>query len=109
MTEAAGGYSAYRYGLIPAVAVGSALLIFAKYNLRAVGWLTPVALWPASQFHWNTLALPIMHPILAFGLATPIPGLPPWVVLAYLLWRVLSSRRKGVTRERAQSKSVVPS
>lgn len=94
MEEAGGGYSAYRYGPVLAAAVACALLILARYDLRVVGWLTPVAIWPGSQFHWNTLALPVMHPILAVGLAAPVQGLPPWVVLGFLIWRVLRHLRE---------------
>jgi hypothetical protein len=87
MAESNGGFSAYQYGLGVTALVGVALLILAWFDRRAAGWLAPIAVWPASQFHWATLALPLRTPWLAATLAVHVQGLPVVAVLGYILWR----------------------
>jgi hypothetical protein len=78
MDEAGGGYSAYQFPTVLPL-MGMAVIVLARYDFRAAGWLTPIAVWPASQFHWSTLAMPVMTPALAIMLAVNIRG---WVPLA---------------------------
>ncbi len=89
MNESNGGFSAYQYGLGVTALIGAAVLILATIDRRAAGWLAPIAIWPASQFHWATLAMPLRSPWLAAVLAVQIQGLPALAVLGYALWRVL--------------------
>jgi hypothetical protein len=82
MIEANGGYSGFRDPLLFAGA-GLALLVIARRDLRVAGWLAPIALWPGSQFHWSTLAMPVMTLPMAYMLALPAHGLPPVAVMVY--------------------------
>ena len=87
--EAGGGFSGARDPLLfIAGAIGLACLAAIR-DWRAIGWLIVPALWPATQFHYSTLALPVMHPILAVGLAFPINGLPPLTIATYGVWRLV--------------------
>ncbi len=106
MNEADGGFSTggnIALFLMAAVSIVWLILI----DRKAAGWLIVPALWPASQFHYSTLAMPVMHPILALGLALPHIGVPSLVITAYVLWRVLErrmadrSRSKDAARETA--------
>jgi hypothetical protein len=97
MKESNGGFSAYQYGLGITALVGAALLILAWFDRRAAGWLAPIAVWPASQFHWATLAMPLRAPWLAAVLAMHVQGLPVAAVLGYVLWRVLASYQHAPT------------
>lgn len=93
MRESAGGFSAYRnLGLL--IATLAALLVIARSEWRMAAWIAPIAIWPASQVHWATLALPVW-PVWALApLALHIQQLPPFVVIAYaivLQWRRVRS------------------
>lgn len=93
MEESGGGYSAYQIpALIPLV--GIAVLALARYDLKAAGWLAPIALWPASQFHWSTLAMPVMTPLLAVMLAVNIWGFVPLAVALHVLLLVVDRVRR---------------
>ena len=81
-------------------------LVLARIDVRAAGWLVVPAIWPSTQFHYSTLAMPVMHPILAMGLALPLPGLPLVVITIYAGWRALSTRLAPETDERG---AAVPS
>lgn len=106
--QANGGFSAYSRPilLVPAVA---AVVVLALVDRRAAGWLAVVALWPSTQFHYSTLAMPLMpggaagerstsEGRLALGLfaatlAVPIRGLPAIAVIGFAAWRGWSVRR----------------
>lgn len=64
------GASAFYIPILLAVTV-VALVILALRDRRAAGWLAVPAVWPASQFHYSTMALPVMTPFLAVLLAVP--------------------------------------
>jgi hypothetical protein len=90
--ESFGGFSASRdSGLFAITAI--AIVALALIDLRAAGWLSVPALWPSSQFFYSTFALPVMSPILAVGLAVDQRGLPPQIICAYVVWRLV--RRIG--------------
>lgn len=95
MLEAEGGFSGFQDPLLFGLGM-IAILVIARLDWRRAGWLAPIALWPASQFHWSTLAMPVMSPVLALGLAFPIRGLPV-VVIAFHAW-LLAWRRLHRTR-----------
>jgi hypothetical protein len=80
--------------------------VLALIDLRAAGWLAVPAFWPASQFHYNTLAMPVMHPILAVGLAIPNSGGPPFVIALYVAWRV--AQKALVIRRKAGAAPPLP-
>jgi hypothetical protein len=82
LVEANGGYSGFRDPLLFAGAT-LAILLIARKDLRVACWLAPVALWPGSQFHWSTLAMPVMTTPLAYLLALPAHWLPPIAVMVY--------------------------
>ena len=58
-----------------------ALLLLAVRDHRRAGWLTVPALWPSSQFHYSTLALPVMSPLLAVVLAIQMRLAPVAIIL----------------------------
>lgn len=86
-TESARGYSAYYF---PLLLVPTALLLAVLWlrDRRAAVWLAVPALWPASEFHYSTFALPVMSPILAILLAVPIQRLPPVAIMIDIVWRL---------------------
>jgi len=95
MVESGGGYNAYQYPVLLPL-VGIAVLILARYDLKAAGWLSPIALWPASQLHWSTLAMPVMTPLLAVVLAVNIRGFVPLAVALHVLLVVDRVRQRRV-------------
>ena len=88
LLESGGGFGALHWWpLVPPTVI--ALLVIARYDLRAAGWLAVPALWPASEWHWSTFALPVMTPWLGMLLTPDIRGLPAgatWVYAAAVLW-----------------------
>jgi hypothetical protein len=96
--EAGGGLSGSDNGVVFFLGI-AALVALARTDLRAAGWLVVPALWPATQFHYSTLAMPVMQPILAMGLAVPLPGFPMITISIYAGWRVLSARLAPETPE----------
>lgn len=78
--ESLQGLSAFYFPVLLAV-TALALLILALRDRRAAGWLAVPAVWPASQFHYSTMALPVMSPLLAVLLAVPMLRLPPVVII----------------------------
>ena len=78
--ESLQGLSAFYFPQLLVVTV-VALLLLALRDRRAAGWLAVPAVWPSSQFHYSTMALPVMSPLLAVGLAYPMLRLPPVVII----------------------------
>lgn len=68
--ESTQGWSAFYFPMLLVIAV-AALLLLALRDRRAAGWLAVPAIWPSSQFHYSTMALPVMSPLLAVLLAIP--------------------------------------
>lgn len=69
------------------VLVVLALLVIAWLaDLRTAAWLFVPAVWPGSEMHWSTLALPVIHPLLAVFLAVPRHLWPSFAVLAYAVY-----------------------
>lgn len=66
-------------------------------GVRRAGWLVVPTLWPHTQLHYATTAIPVMTPILAFGLSLPVPGAPALAVAAQALHEVLRRRSLTVT------------
>jgi hypothetical protein len=94
LAESAGGYSAAPWPLLWLLAA-AALAALALIDIRAAGWLAVPALWPAAEFHYATLALPVMTPWLGYLLALPIRGLPAVAVIAYCVVRIWRRRQSG--------------
>ena len=89
----------------PAVILGIVpiLAIAWRKDLRTAGWLVIPAAWPASEFFYSTLAMPVMTPLLAVFLAIPRHVGPPLAIAVYALWLVWSQRaapRPGPIRAR---------
>lgn len=74
ITEASGGFSGSSQPLL-LVGATIAVVLIATRDRRMAGWLAAPALWPAAQFHWWTLAMPVMHPVLAVSLLFPFQGM----------------------------------
>jgi hypothetical protein len=79
-SESEQGGSAFYFPVLLAV-TAVALLILAVRDRRAAGWLATPAVWPSSQFHYSTMALPVMSPLLAVFLAVPIARLAPVAII----------------------------
>lgn len=90
VTEAYGGTggTAHPALLVMAIAAIGALLIVDR---RAAAWLAVPALWPAAQFHYAVMAMPVATVLLGFLLAPPIYGLPAIAISLYA-WLVLWQR-----------------
>jgi hypothetical protein len=89
MAEALGGWSGWVWPPLLAIAgLGIALLLL-ESRWDQAAWLTVPAVWPASQFHYATMVLPLRMPILGVLAALPIPGLAAFLPLtAWLLMRL---------------------
>ena len=83
------GFSAFYDPPLLALTAG-ALILLAIRDRRAAGWLAVPAAWPASQLHYSTMALPVMSPVLAFGLAIPDLRLPPVIIVIEVVRRLLA-------------------
>lgn len=80
------GFSAFYYPLL-LVPTAVAIVLLWRRDPKAAAWLAVPALWPATELHYSTLALPVMNPLLAVLLAIPIPRLPPVAIILYVIWR----------------------
>lgn len=85
------GFSAFYFPVLLAVAL-VALLLLARKDPRTAGWLAVPAIWPSSQLHYTTMALPVMSSIMAFFLAVPILRLPPLVITLEICRRLVVAR-----------------
>ncbi len=105
--ESANGFSAFYYPLLLVPAAAAILALWWR-DRRAAGWLAVPALWPASEFHYSTFALPVMTPILAVLLAIPRQQLPPIAIVLDVAWRLgghhLRERVGGWARASAPSR-----
>jgi hypothetical protein len=101
-SESEGGYGALFWPplLLP---TALAMVVIARYDLRAAGWLVVPALWPGSEWHWTTFAMPVMTPWLAVLLAVNFRGVIAVATWPYamLLWR--RARRMNSARASAAS------
>lgn len=87
--ESLGGFSAFYFpGLLVVTVIALGLL--AVRDRRAAGWLAVPAIWPASQLHYSTMALPVMSPVLALFLAIPLLRLPPEIIVLEVIRRLLA-------------------
>lgn len=87
--ESIQGFSAFYYPALLVVTL-VALVLLALRDRPAAGWLAVPAVWPASQLHYSTMALPVMTPLLAFFLAIPILRLPPEIILVDIVRRLVA-------------------
>ena len=92
--ESIEGFSAFYFPMLLAVTV-VALAILALRDRRAAGWLTVPAIWPASQLHYSTMALPVMSPFLAVFLAVPLLRLPPQIIIVEVVRRLIAPSVTG--------------
>jgi hypothetical protein len=71
--------------------------LVALWILRRQGaeWLMIPAVWPATQFYYVAMALPVAvkYPLLAAALALPAPLLAPIAVMAMAAWSVWRTRQ----------------
>jgi hypothetical protein len=87
--QSAGGLSAWGTLLVVPT-------LFALWVLRARGasWLVVPGLWPATQLHYATIALPAARTrrVLAFLLCFAVPGLPAVAIIAEALLDVIKGK-----------------
>jgi len=79
------GHSGYYFPAL-LITAAVALLLLAMRDLRRAGWLTVPAIWPGTEFHYSTFAMPVMTPILAALLAVPILRMPPIAITLAIAW-----------------------
>jgi len=95
--ESVNGYSAFYYPLL-LIPTAIAIALLWRRDPKAAAWLAVPALWPASEFHYSTFAMPVMTPLLAVLLAVPIQRLAPFVIMLYVFWRFVSEPVQGRLR-----------
>jgi hypothetical protein len=93
VSEANGGVGATANPLLipPTVA---ALVLIARLDLRAAGWLLIPAIWPSAQYHYAVNALPVITITSALIFSVPIPGMPAIAVIVYALVLAGSTLRR---------------
>ena len=84
--ESENGYSAFYYPML-LIPTAIAIALLWRRDPKAAAWLAVPALWPSSEFHYATFALPVMTPLLAVLLAVPIQRLAPIAIMLYVCWR----------------------
>ena len=104
-SEAHGGLSAWAQPWPLLLATAAALVVIAWHDRRAAGWLAVPALWPASEYHYATMILPITTPLLAFAMATPWYGVPALVTIGYAAVLVMQTYGKDRWPFRRPSRS----
>lgn len=88
MEESTGGASAFYDPELLAVTV-LALVVLMIRDRRTAGWLAAPAVWPSSQFHYATMALPVMSPFLAVFLALPTHRAAPIAIVLEVVRRLV--------------------
>jgi len=84
--EAGGGFSVSGVAIIPVA------IALASLGRSRAGWLAVPAIWPASQFFYASLALPVIEPWMGIPLAVRTPGVAAATVV--LLAVVTAGRRR---------------
>lgn len=106
--ESTNGGSAFYFPAMLAATV-AAVLLLAIRDRRAAGWLAVPAVWPSSQFHYSTMALPVMSPFLAVFLALPQPQAAPVVIILEVVRRLVTPWvRRLLTLEEASTAGARP-
>ena len=108
MVEAEGGYSGAQSAALFAFGLVAIAGLLVLKDWKTAGWLLVPALWPATQFHYSTMAMPVMHPILAVGLVIHDPRIPVLVIGLYVTWRVLRRRLDGEHQLRMAQEDSTP-
>jgi hypothetical protein len=85
--ESQQGWSAFAYPVL-FVPAALALLALARRDSRSAGWLAVPALWPATEFHYSTLVLPLRSPLLAAALSVSTMQWPPIAITLYAIGRL---------------------
>jgi hypothetical protein len=89
--ESIHGLSAYPVpALLAVTSLALLALAFVVRDRRAAGWLAVPAVWPSSQFHYSTMALPVMTLLLAVVLAVPQMQLPAIAILLEIGRRLIA-------------------
>ncbi|HTS14252.1 MAG TPA: hypothetical protein VMH24_01190 [Candidatus Sulfotelmatobacter sp.] len=94
-SEANGGFSAWGQPWPLLLATVVALVVIAWQDRRAAGWLAVPALWPASEYYYATMILPLATPLLAFAMAIPWYGVPALVTVGYAVTLLVRAYGKG--------------
>jgi hypothetical protein len=104
--ESRGGYSATGNSLPLTLVTIVGVVLLARVDLPAAGWLVAPALVPASQFHLSTMALPVLARGVPFWflilMSLPIHGMPSAAIAIYGAWRAYAT-----VRDRRKPRSTV--
>jgi hypothetical protein len=92
--ESQNGWSAFAFPLL-FVPAAIALIALARRDPPAAGWLTVPALWPDTEFHYSTFALPLRSRPLAALLAISTMQWPPIAITLYAIARLAQGRSEG--------------
>jgi hypothetical protein len=92
--ESQNGWSAFAFPIL-FVPAAIALIALARRDLAAAGWLAVPALWPDTEFHYSTFALPLRSRPLAALLAISTMQWPPIAITLYAIARLAQGRRLG--------------
>jgi hypothetical protein len=84
--ESGKGFSAFYFRSL-FIPTALAIIALSFRDRRAAAWLLVPALWPATEFHYSTLAQPVMTPLLAVLLSICIRQVPPVAIICYVIWR----------------------
>jgi hypothetical protein len=85
--ESGGGFSAFDVPVL-LVPVAIAIVLMWRRDHRVAAWLAVPALWPATEYHYSTFAMPVMSPILAVLLVVRKFHVPPIAILIDIAWRL---------------------
>lgn len=109
------GFSRYAGEGDGGIGTGSAIMLglglvsivgLAIVDLKAAGLLATIVLMPANGWYSGIAALPVIHPILALGLAFPIWGMPTVTVAAYAAWRLEGALRPPRSAQKVATQAV---
>ena len=85
LAEQSGGFSAFGNPILMGIAAVALVLV----GRERAAWMISPALWPSTQWYYDSLAVPALLPVSAAVLAIPLPGL----IVVALVVMVVESRR----------------
>ena len=89
-SQSQGGLSALATPILLPIAIAAAALIGRE---RLAWWIVPV-FWPYTQWYYSSLVLPVVTPLAALALATPIQGATTLAIVIAAGEVILEKRRR---------------